>query len=995
MRNSGLRLRSICLFGLLCVGVPSLTFGALKTWTGAINEDWYTAGNWSGGVPTDGDDVVIPAAARTVTLTTNSADLASLTITNNILTFTNWYTKLLCTNVTVQDSGKLALPGRFTEAQMSNRIHVVCVNLIVEEGGTIDADDGGFSPENGPGAPSPTLAGSDDREGGGGYGGRGGSGDRDTAQSFPGSPYGSVAMPIQPGSGGGSDAGVIAQAGAGGGAIRIDASGTVRVDGTITSDGGDSQTAFAAAGSGGAIYISCDTFEGSTNGLIKARGGDAFGAVDVAGGGGGGRIAVDYNNVGAQHEVRFSCSPARVEYAAADLDNRWWHRSRMGTLWLPDTNLLATTLSNSQFTDCRIMGITSWSPASLTVSNCSVTFGEYDVVVTVAGDVLVDSGGSLGIGNDWKGSNATLHCGGDLVLTNGGSLWVYAGMTNGAATNYGASVHVTNDLIIGPSSWVYPVSQSMQGDGAPPRFIVGNLAVAKGGGINANSMGYGPNTGPGVGPSSVSGAGHGGRGGANWARDSQLGGIEYGSVTMPLAPGSSSGYHPSHASVAGSGGGVIWLEVTNTATIHGTLTAKGAHGLGTYGGSGSGGSIYLKCETFGGSTNGLITVQGGDQGLLAFQDRVGAGAGGRIAIDYQGVDAEHDVRFSTAPGDKDWATVVATNWLDVFQFRAQAGTLWLPDTNLLDAVLSEDQFDNVRLFGPTSWSPASLTVSNCWISFCEPGFELTVAGDVVVSTNGVLGIGDESAGSNYVLRCQGNMTITNGGALHVYAGVTNGTGNAYGALVAVTNSLIVAPNSFVYPYAHSTDGGPVKFVVGDVYVANGGAISASGRGFASMTGPGTADSDGSAGGGAGYGGRGGIGHRTAYGYIGFPYGSPHQPLLPGSGGGTHTGGHTKMGSRGGGVVWIETAGEVIVDGTIDADGQNIIDHTYAGSGSGGAIYIKCNTFGGAATGRLTVDGGDGINVDRGGGGGGRIAIDYNALAATYEMGFSAAPSASS
>ena len=89
----------------------------------------------AGGLPLNGDDVVIGNTARSVELSSDSADLGSLTVASNTLTFVNWTTALQCTNVTVRSGGKLALPGRFTEAEMSNRIHIVCVNLTIDPGG--------------------------------------------------------------------------------------------------------------------------------------------------------------------------------------------------------------------------------------------------------------------------------------------------------------------------------------------------------------------------------------------------------------------------------------------------------------------------------------------------------------------------------------------------------------------------------------------------------------------------------------------------------------------------------------------------------------------------------------------------------------------------------------------------------------------------------------------------------------------------------------------
>ncbi len=57
---------------------------ATKIWTGgASNGDWTDAGNWSGGVPVNGDDVFIPEGAEAITtnLGQSAVTLDSLTVT--------------------------------------------------------------------------------------------------------------------------------------------------------------------------------------------------------------------------------------------------------------------------------------------------------------------------------------------------------------------------------------------------------------------------------------------------------------------------------------------------------------------------------------------------------------------------------------------------------------------------------------------------------------------------------------------------------------------------------------------------------------------------------------------------------------------------------------------------------------------------------------------------------------------------------------------------
>jgi hypothetical protein len=81
-----------------------------------------------------------------------------------------------------------------------------------------------------------------------------------------------------------------------------------------------------------------------------------------------------------------------------------------------------------------------------------------------------------------------------------------------------------------------------------------------------------------------------------------------------------------------------------------------------------------------------------------------------------------------------------------------------------------------------------------------------------------------------------------------------------------------------------------------------------------------------------------------------------------------------LGSSGGGLIHVLAAGAVLVDGSLLASGGDVVN-SYPGCGSGGGIYVHCNSF--AGSGLLKANGGkSGRNApDFGGsGGGGRIAV---------------------
>ncbi|HXZ24722.1 MAG TPA: IPT/TIG domain-containing protein, partial [Nitrospiria bacterium] len=156
--------------------------------------------------------------------------------------------------------------------------------------------------------------------GGGGYGGAGGHGGApSTSGGAGGFTYGdSNLTTIMLGSGGGNNAtySPTAFGGAGGGAIKIDASGTLTINGTISANGANGVQGTGTAslgpiyngggGSGGSLEMNVHNIAGQ--GLVQADGG-AGGAADTVtdplfadnygGGGGGGRVLINIDFTGS------------------------------------------------------------------------------------------------------------------------------------------------------------------------------------------------------------------------------------------------------------------------------------------------------------------------------------------------------------------------------------------------------------------------------------------------------------------------------------------------------------------------------------------------------------------------------------------------------------------------------------------------------------------------------------------------------------------------
>lgn len=634
-----------------------------KTWTGVAN--WTSVTNWSPpGFPGPADDVVI--ASGTATLS-NSMVIASLTMNGGTLIFTNWSTKLTATTVSL-NGGTVTLPPAFRDTDMSNRVWFVCTNMFVGSAAQIDVDSKGYARGNlmgyGPGG-GYNIGTIDHYDcGGGGYAGLGG---RWFRTGTNGLTYGSVSNPTGPGSGGCN----IASGRDGGGSVRIEATETVTVNGTISAKGG-SAGAYGSGGSGGAVWITCNIFAG-TNGLISADGGNAN-VINTSGGGGGGRVAVIYNPV-AQAAAPLISVKFSTRAGKGTTYKGYSGYGGLGTLYFPDSQLIYPVIPHEG--RLVVPGFTSWAPPSLTASNGWFSFpggftlsviGDLNVIgsagqleltnstVTCGGDLLIDQ--AKMVFNCESTTGLSLYCGGDLILTNGGRLYVYAGITNAANPDYGALVRVTGDAFIRTNSSIYPFSHGT--NGGSPLIRALNMTIDPGGSINADGRGYnggrsthGAGTGRGkyISQSNTGGGGYGGRGG----KYSAPYGLTYGSSNAPVHPGSggagSSGYP------GGNGGGLVRLEISQVLSLSGIITADGSPS-GGYGAGGAGGGIYLTVKKFAGS-NGTLSAAGGNGSF----NGGGAGGGGRIAVwttynIHEGT-CTTDVSNGTSPsGDGEIGTVV-------------------------------------------------------------------------------------------------------------------------------------------------------------------------------------------------------------------------------------------------------------------------------------------------------------------------------------------------
>ena len=923
-----------------------------RVWSGTGN--WTNTSFWAGGIlPSAGEGVLI--SNGTVTVTSAPPALAYLTVSNSAgLTFDGWNSSVTASNIfiygTVTHNPNTATTTNGVGQWVPNaRVWLICTNLFVATNGSINTDAKGYgtagSSGYGPGA-GLSYAGA-------GYGGFGGQ-----PQGTRGQPYGLTNAPTDPGSG--------ARTG-GGGAVLIQASGMVTVNGTISANGGNGQ----ASGSGGSVYITCATLSG-TNGVVSANGGTP--STDTSGGGGGGRIAMIYNTAA---QSLLPVPAVRFSAAYAYHPNGGNYVGDMGTLYFPDTSLLNRSLVTHSG-ELWASGLTNWLANALTFSNCQLRLPQSGLAFTVTNDLQIV--GTNLITCKVQLTNAVVSCGGNLLINNT-VVNLMASTTAVASVTCGGNLTVSNAATLAVDGWssaltasnvlIYAtvthnpnVATTTNGAGlwvpnARVWFVCTNLFVATNGSINSDSKGYGTTGASGYGPGaglSQGGAGYGGVGG--WP-GSGTRGQPYGSKSAPNDPGSGS---------RTSGGGAVLIQASAMVTVNGTISANGGGGAA----AGSGGSVYITCATFAG-TNGVVSANGGTPS----SDTSGGGGGGRIAVIYdtvaQGLQPVPTVRFSAGYGNHPTGGT----------YLGDMGTLYFSDATFMSFPVITHSGE-LWVPGFTNWSANAITFSNCQVRIAYTGLVLTITNDLRVVgtnvnlhtlqlTNAVVSCGGNllldrtmlrlsgTTNSGPVLACGGNLIVTNAALFNLYSGKTNAPGQ-YGAQVTVTNGDVqIYTNSWIYPYSEPTNGASPIFFVKNLRIANGGGIDAIGKGYQAAAGPGKG---GETTYGGGYGGKGGLTNGAG----GAIYGSSNAPVDPGSGSGSGGGG------RGGSVVRVEASDTIQVDGSILAEGsgQGVSVVSISG-GSGGSIYLICsNAFTGS--GMLSAKGGNGDNQTTYGGGGGRIAV---------------------
>lgn len=142
---------------------------------------------------------------------------------------------------------------------------------------------------------------------------------------------------------------------------------------------------------------------------------------------------------------------------------------------------------------------------------------------------------------------------------------------------------------------------------------------------------------PGVGYTFQVGGAYGNNGG-NSVKEGVLCGHLYGFRYAPFLPGSHNGMYNNSLSNSKPGGGVVWIDVQDTATIDGKITSKQKDNT-MYGGS-SGGSVWLTTSSVVYGEKAILDASGT---MMQFSYGAGVvGSGGRVSLGISLSDEEKD-----------------------------------------------------------------------------------------------------------------------------------------------------------------------------------------------------------------------------------------------------------------------------------------------------------------------------------------------------------------
>ena len=464
------------------------------------------------------------------------------------------------------ENSQIVVEALYTDGQVDGEwagegVTINAENVVVEAGSLITADAQGYLGGNNGSGQGPGASDGNTGATHAGIGGDGAWGDPNTTT------YGDALAPTDLGSGGNGYDGLGAgTGGAGGGALHLDVSGTLTLNGKITADGQSIGTGRGeGGGSGGSLYVTAETLTGT--GTFSADGGSSL--TNRGGGGGGGRVVVYY---------------------------------------LDDGDFGGATSSTANG-GTGVQAGTDGSVGFFQVTDLANHLTDATRDLTVYTTYRYDSKSSLALN--------TITVGDSLAA---GAVFAVGG---GATLDVAGTIHVTNNstILAQATNTSAPVDGGWQGSGV--RINADTVTIDAGSAISADGQGYDATSGPAPGGSAGYGsaggahAGAGGHGAAGAAAQTATYGSAYYATTL-----GSGGGNPNEG---GAGGGAIWLDVGDTLTVNGRLSADGETAIGR-GGGGAGGSLLVSAGTVTGS--GTISANGGDFG----SDYGGGGGAGHLVV---------------------------------------------------------------------------------------------------------------------------------------------------------------------------------------------------------------------------------------------------------------------------------------------------------------------------------------------------------------------------
>ena len=674
----------IMFWGEVCDDEASIT--KFRYWQGGTTGDWNEPTNWApdadgqATVPQNGEYVWLgDMSAASISLSADTAELAGLILGGQgnavTLTATGWEPRIRAEEMFVRNLGTVTSVACTEPGATTNRVHIVCGDLTVEAGGKIDVAGKGYQVKCGPGAGSGQVGGSHAGHGGGAY--------SQLSNPPQRTIYGNAEFPETLGSGGSDTSGS-----SGGGVIRIEASGLVTVNGTVTAAGQNMHVYGVyntggntfGAGAGGSVWISCADFAGK-NGTVSAAGGGSrivlsdsgtYAASQVGCPGGGGRLAIHVAQGGTVDISGMTFSAASGDFkggtwsgaqtyfdSKVTFEDRYFCDAGLGSLWFSDNAFLAALQGDGALYG-QVRSVQTLALDSVLFKKGFVRFGEPGTVIDVAGDVVVTGDvARLEIGGDvvsnrthraefYTSAPVALNVGGNLFVADGGRLDVRAAATNGT-DEAGAYVDVAGDFTVGAKSSVYCWSEVE--NGGSPLFKAANVVIEEGALVSADARGFGGGWaysnatvvrsygfGPGGakcgsgGATTVAGAGHGGNGGNATA---SRGGLANDDPYHPTFPGSGGGASWKYTCFGGAGGGVVNIAATNAIVVNGTISANGEKCTGGSTSSGAGGTVLLSAPNVSGAATGCISARGAESltyvnGANTYYN--GSAGGGRVVI---------------------------------------------------------------------------------------------------------------------------------------------------------------------------------------------------------------------------------------------------------------------------------------------------------------------------------------------------------------------------